>query len=569
MNLMSLVFSFLTLFLPIGIVVGIVLLVQRSRAGSQHGGSAVSARGVRQFFQYLILFGLLVITVVGIDGLFRYLLEPAEVLFGPDTRLARALSFTLVGFPLAAWLAFVTVRQHRADPHESESPIWALHLTIGALTGLIGTMASTYALLAVLFQAEDFKPSAITSLLVWGALWLGYWLVAVRTLPESHNQPHLILGSFIALATTVVGFVNLLSASADALLLSDVVFDLSENIGRAGALFATGAIAWVWYWFRHAVGSPRHGLWHVLVLPIGVGGGLLMAVVGVSIALWQTLTWFLGDTFSETAIAHFRNTPAALAVALAGLLVWWYHKSLLAPAAERSEINRVHEYIVAAIGLAAAAFGLGTLIVAAIESVTPGTDFGISVMNTLLGAVTLLLVGIPLWWIYWSRCQRAVTKDPSAELVSITRRIYLIAMIGIAGVAAVVSLVFISYTLLVDVVDGSVSLETLRSMRYGLGVLAASAAVSAYHAVVQRADRARGITAPQGTRHANVLLVGVLDNELERRIEHETGARVTAWAASKPDGAWDHDAIVAAVNARPGEDLIVIAPQQVVGVTRR
>ena len=58
-----------------------------------------------------------------------------------------------------------------------------------------------------------------------------------------------------------------------------------------------------------------------------------------------------------------------------------------------------------------------------------------------------------------------------------------------AGVAAVVALLVAAYAFFRDLVDAQLGTATLRAMRYGLGVLVASAAVSAYHGAVFRQDR--------------------------------------------------------------------------------
>lgn len=551
---MSIAFGLLGMAVPIGLIALLItLIVQRSK---RHG-RGLDAQGVRQFFQYLILYGLVLVAVLGLDGLFSSLLGPAGQQLGPNTQLAQALAFTLVGVPGAAILGWLTVRRHRADPLERESLMWAVHVTLGALTALIGTMVAIHRLLTMVFGVEPFGGAAVASLVIWGGFWVDYWMLARRTLTRDHDQPHVLLGSLIGLVTAATGFVALLSSAVTALTNTHLIGPRDSILG-ALALLLTGATAWIWYWIRYGRTSHRGVLWHVLVLPLGVGGGLIMVVVGTSLALWQTLTWFVGDSFSASATSHFSSTPDALAVAFTGLLIWWYHRAVYGQqAGERGEIDRIHEYIVAAIGLAAAATGLGTLIVAAIELVTPGPDYGISVMNTLLGALTLLVVGVPLWWFYWRRGQRAAQAAPAAELGSLTRRIYLMVLFGVAGIAAVIALLVVSYQLFVDVVAGELSLETLRAMRYGLGVVAASAAVSAYHGAVQRSDRKQGVTVHPTRGRSRVTLIGVADPALVSQIAAESHSVVEHLHAPAADP-WNHAAVMDGVLAHPGEDIVVV-----------
>lgn len=564
---MSIVGALVGLALTLGLPILLIVLISRRGRSRGHG-----AQTVRQFFQYVILYGLVVVATIGLDLLLQILVEPAATQLGPDARLAQGLAFTLVGVPLAALLALLTRRQHQRDPAEQQSLMWAVHVTAGALTGLVGTMVALYGLLSMAFQAKPFSPGALTSLVVWGALWWCYGILSRRALPPEHARPHVLLGTLIGLGQSVYGMIALLAFSLGSFLSSEYVIGASDALGRAGAAFATGAAVWVWYWIRSGQQAQRTTFWLVLVLPVAVGGGLLMAVIGISVALWQTLIWFVGDPFGATAATHFASTPDAVAVAITGVLVWWYHKTVLAGGhTERTEITRVHEYIVSAIGLAAAAFGVGTLIVATIESVTPGVDLGISSLNTMLGAVTMLLVGVPLWWFYWSRCQRAAAANPEQELGSLTRRIYLMALFGVSGVAAVVALVVATYTLLQDVVAGRASAETFRAMRYGLGVLFATAAVSTYHGMVQRVDRAKGVHTAHARRQ-DVTLIGAVDASFAQRLARETGCAVENWETLTPAQPWDETAVIEAVRSHPGEDLLVLATPaglQVVPVVHR
>ncbi|HZK06001.1 MAG TPA: DUF5671 domain-containing protein [Actinomycetaceae bacterium] len=572
---MSAVPGLIGLLVSIGLVVLIVVLIgSRAQSHSPATGAATGAQQVRQFFQHLVLYGLVLVAALGLDGLFVELLGPSGEQLGPGTHLARSLAFTIVGLPLAAALGMLTRRRHRTDPFERQSVMWALHVTAGAITGLIGTMVALHNLFTMVLGVGEFDAASLTSLLVWGGLWGLYWVLSKRALSPGQSQPHVLLGSLIGLLTAVSGFVSLLSLSIDTVLLPSIALAGADDFIRAGAVFVTGSLTWIWYWGLNGLGSKRGILWHVLVLPIGVGGGLMMAVISASIAVWRVATWLVGDRLGETPADHFSGIGSTIAVGVAGLLVWLYHRSVLAGAEkERTEVHRVHEYLVSAIGLAAAAYGVGTLIVALIETVTPGVDLGISDLNTLLGAITLLAVGAPLWVYHWDRCQKAAAADPVAELNSPTRRIYLMASFGLAGVAAVIALLVVVYVLFVDVVDGSVSAGTVRSMRYGLGVLAATAAVSAYHGVVQRADRATGvIAARRAQRRRTVVLIGAADDELAKLITDEKTTALEAWQSTTEAAPWDHEAVLEVLHTHPEQNLVVLgAPDggfYVIPVTR-
>ena len=218
---------------------------------------------------------------------------------------------------------------------------------------------------------------------------------------------------------------------------------------------------------------------------------MVTAIVSASRLLWSGLVWFLGDRLDVTWTAHFDDAAVELAGVAVGALVWWYHRALLeGSVAERGEVHRIYEYLVAGIALVAAATGVGTILVALVEAVTPGVDIGMTTMNTLLAALTLLLVGVPVWWWHWRGVRAAVAAGPADEVTALPRRVYLVLLFGVAGVAAVIALLVAGYNFFRDLVDAQLGAATLRLMRYALGVLVASAAISAYHGAVFQTDRA-------------------------------------------------------------------------------
>ena len=536
-------------------VLVIVLIVSAAR----RGGRGVDAHGVRRFFQYAVLLALVIVVAIGVADLLGMLLG-AEIpeWQDPDAELARGLAFVFVGGPLAGLIAWWTRRTHRADVEERESALYALYVTVAALVGAAVAASALPEIGSVALGEGDLEREALARLVAFGGVWAFHWWLAARTLDRERDTPHLLLGSVIGLVLGVTGLVLTLGAALDLLMRPDTIGNPLRMLGEGGGLLLGGALVWVRYWATAAIALPRRPLWLAVVLPLGVGGGLIMALVAGSRLLWSVLVWFLGDRQGSSPTNHFDSASVEIAAALVGALVWWYHRTVLGEGEERTEPRRVYEYLVAGIGLAAAAVGVGTVIVALIEAVTPGIDVGMTVMNTLWSAVTLLVVGVPVWWIFWSRIRRAAATG-DAELGSPTRRVYLVVLFGLAGVAAVVALIAVAVILLQDVVSGSVSGVTLRSMRYGLGTLVGAAAVSAYHGSVFRMDRATGATT-RVTGPRTVLLIGGVAPELDRDLTRATGARVEAWGRlDAPVADWDVEALAAALSAYPGADVVVVA----------
>jgi hypothetical protein len=279
--------------------------------------------------------------------------------------------------------------------------------------------------------------------------------------------------------------------------------------------------------------------------------------------LYKVLVWFLGSPASDQAAEHFRSAPASAAALLVGALVWWYHRAVLAEAARagRTEGRRIYEYLIAAIGLVAAATGLTVMLVALLETITAGSTIAGSggPRNTLLMATTLLVVGGPVWWIFWRRIESAVGMDHTVECGSPARRFYLFMLFGVGGTAAVISLLIAVYQLFDDVVSGDAGGGTLRSMRWALGVLVTAAAVAGYHWLVYRGER--DVQGPPRRGPQYVLLVGVADGELAEAVKAATSGHVDAWlAAGEVDAAlWNVDAVMGALAGVATESVVVVA----------
>lgn len=553
--------------LPLALLALVVVLVVRaSRHHGDGAGPAGESHTVRRFFQYLLLFGLTVVAGIGAGNLLGRLFgsptRSTPQYPGQDTSalLAQDLAFTVVGIPLAVLLAVWTWRTHRRDPDEARSTMYGLYVTVAALTGVVVALEAIQSLVADALHRPSFDADAAGRLVVWGAIWLLHWILARRTLPPAHAAPHLVLGSTIGLAGSAAGMVLVLGTALDLLLRPALVLGGNAALAEGVGLLLAGALVWVRYWVLGAAHLPRRTLWLVHVLPVGVGGGLVLALAGASLLLWDVLVWFLGEPTAPSAGRHFDGAANSFALVVVGVLVWWYHRGVLAEAGagSRTEVRRVYEYLVSGIGLLAAAAGVGTLLVAVVEALTPGIDLGLSRQNTLLAAVTLLVVGVPVWWAFWRVIRRHVAADPPVETASRTRRVYLALLFGLAGVAAAIALIVAAVTGLQDVVDQQVSGVTLRSMRYALGVLVAAAAVSAYHGTVWGEDRTV-VQARRGSGPRSVVLVGPSEPDLVHDVARQTGARVQVWGVAGP--AWDRPALLLALAGHPGRDLLVLAEE--------
>lgn len=549
------------------VVVALVVLAVR-KADARAGRTATSdVTTLRRVFQYLLLYGLLVIVAIGVSGLLGRLLETDVLVTGDESALARDLTFTLVGGPLFVVVALWTRRRLADDTDEARSFGWAAYVTLASLTSLVVAMTGLDRVLTWAVGLEEYDGRALARLLVWGGLWAAHWWIDTRTTPREHARVHHLAGSLLGLVTAATGLGGLLSGALRVLLGLDrgTVIATGGSPMREGLVtLAVGAPVWFVYWVRTTARDERTPLWLAYVLLVGVAGGLATAIVAASTLLYQVLVWLVGDPGSATAAEHFDDAPAAAAATVVGVLVWWYHRTVLRTEAgeARTEVRRVYEYLMAGTGLLAASAGLVMVLAALVDAAAGSPFIGGDGVNTLLAAVTLLAVGGPVWWLYWRRIQAASRDTPTDEIASPTRRVYLAVLFGLGGLAAVVALIVGVYLLLDDVVQGTVGAETLRSMRFPVGVLFTTAAVAAYHGAVHRSDRERmpAAVAPQGPRF--VLLVGPDDREVARAVARRTHGQVQAWTLVDDGRAtWSADEVMAALEGTTAEEVIVLCDE--------
>lgn len=563
---MAVIGGLVSLLLPILVVVLVVLAIRKAGQRGTPGAPPADTHAVRRFFQYLLLYGLLVVVGVGLAGLLGQLIE-GDAFVTSDAALARNLAFTVVGIPLLGAVAWWSRRRLAEDPEEARSLGWVFYAALASLTSLVLAMTGLNQVLRWATGLDDYTGSGLAGLLVWGAFWGVHWWVDARVTSPRHSAMHHLVGSLIGLVVTAIGVGTLIADALRSLTgLDDNVLLVAgaDPVWQGVVTLALGVPVWLVYWAMTAARQERDLLWLSYVLLAGVGGGLVTAVVAASTGVYSVLVWVLGEPRSQDAAEHFSGAPGAAAATFVGLLVWWYHRAVLTEAgvATRTEVRRVYEYLLAGIGLGAAGAGVTTLLMALVEALTGTTYVGDEAVNTLLAATTLLAVGGPVWWLYWRLAQRAAREMPGTEITSPTRRIYLVILFGVGGVAAVIALLVGVYLLFRDLVEGTFGEETVRSMRVAIGVLLTTAAVAGYHGAVFRTDRERlpAAAAEEARGPRYVLLIGPPDPQIAREVGQLTHGRVQAW--SRPgDGLppWSLDEVRQSLASVTGDEVVVLS----------
>ncbi|MCI4659939.1 DUF5671 domain-containing protein [Cryobacterium zhongshanensis] len=524
------------LLVAVGVVVAaIVIGVRRSPAPRE--GSAQPT--VRRLIAFVLLFALVVIAAIGLAGLLSRLLDAGNPLVGDDVSgLARSLAFTLVAGPFAAVLWWVLWR--RLDGEDRSSLAWGLYLATMSTVSLVVFATAVLSSAAALVRS-DWQPRTLATGLVWAAVWVWHaWMSGQATRsPLRLPTAAFVLGSVFGLVIGAGGAVTALGSLLDTAITGAGTSTFAGapwwRLPLEGLVWCAGGIAvWWWHWLHGRAVSLRGGLADVALLVSGIGGAAILTLAGAGTTVFVLLR--LGfdrqaSTGAGQSLAGILDPLGnALAAASIGALVWAYHRSLVPLRGDTTRLAA--SLVLSGIGLVSAASGLGVVVNSLLAALAEPLA-GASPRALLLGGISAMIVGGPLWWLAW----RPLAPVDPGSISATARRVYLILIFGISAVVALVTLLVIGYRIfefgLGDVTGGSL----LERVRAPLGLLVATGLAAGDHFAVWRHDRAVSAATP-GRRHTIgrvILVTGAPPEPLRRAIAEATGASVTVWARAESD----------------------------------
>lgn len=539
-------------------IVSVVFIVLAVLAVAQLRSKPLTSDGVgvsvRRFFQYLLLSAMVVIVAIGISGLLGRGLDRGSLIVSDTIDLARDLAFIVVGVPTLVVVAMLTRARLREGPEEARSLAWLLYLALAEIVGLTIAIAAAQDVLLWIVQARRFDSGAVARTLVWGTVWAVHLRIGSRIPPRGRESR--IGAAVVGLWTLAAGISSLVSTAYSSLLSEPLVVEGTSPVAAALAAILVGGGVWAGYWIGALRSAPKTAARQVYLVVVGVAGGLIASIIGGTIIIYHVLVWWLGVPWTSDAASHFRSAAGAVGALASGLLVWSFHRAVVARerGPVRDEAHRIAQYITAGIALVAVGVAAVVFTVAGLEAATATVSLaGQPARNTLLLACTLLLVGGPVWGWWWRDIRRAVSADPVGERSSTARRVYLFALFGVVGLAAVTALIVAVAFLFDDIVAGRVGWNTLRRARWALGVLASAGAIAFGHWRVYRSDRMHAIE--PALRH--LVIVGPLAADTQRALHDRLGARIETWRTEGEP--WSVDAIVAAIDGIGGGTVVVVA----------
>ncbi len=280
---------------------------------------------------------------------------------------------------------------------------------------------------------------------------------------------------------------DLVFNAADTLITAD---DFLDPFRTAAGWAIVGVIAWVVQWRAVATTDEGSVLRQVYLYGFAFIGGALLSLWGASATIYIVIAQLVGADDTTTAVAYFRQFILPVVGLLIGFALLAYHWSILRRDAARKATRQVHlsvtfKYIMSAVGLIALVPGLMGLLVTILTLLIEGN--ALSEVNdgeeTLAVALTMIIVGAPLWAAFWWRVIRA---DPH----SLVRRIYLyVALIALGGTWLFTLVALIAAVLTETLGQGSGFLDD--TLIPGLSIVVPAAAFFGYHVTILRDDSRR------------------------------------------------------------------------------
>ena len=547
----------LSSLLQLALLVGIGVAITRAVRARRDPRTAEGAPGaLRRLFLYGMLYGTLHVAAWGVARLLAAFADQPEATNA--TRVAEPLAMTVVALPVLYFLGRWVMRTI-ADPAE-RTIAWSLYLNVALVTSVLVAMITGIMTGYWLVGGDTFEPVAIAAFPIWTAIWAGHWHLWRRYRTEM-SAVHIYLASAAGLATAASFVGVLLTYALSAAMDAGTGLDLMQLDGEAVRVSLAGLVVglgvWVWHWLINGLRRQREIIWHAYTILFGVLAGLITFVVGAGISFFGLVQWWLGDPEQSSAVRHFFDFIPAVVASLIGAAIWIYHRLVLqAGERARTEVSRLYDYVVAAVGLVAAAFGVVVLIIGLQQALFPleaGDALGSS-HNTLLAAATALLVGGPLWGQTWKRAGRHLRIDAAAEASSPTRRLYLFGILGVSAAIGFGSLLALLTHLFNAFFDDPGPLR--EDVRVPIALLVTVSVTAIYHWLVFRAERAQ-VRVP--VRPKDVILVtgsaGLAD-----MLRRATGANVSVMLRLDINGeAPGVEELAAAVEAAEHQRLLVLA----------
>lgn len=478
-------------------------------------------RTIRRIYFYVVALISLEVVLWGMISLARSFICPGDLLCGgSDSALALGLALVMVGVPFFAFHWLMAQRFTRQEMDERASGIRAAFL-YGVLLGtLIPVVQNILALVnrpvltslrmessrALIGSTQTWSDNLIA--IVMNLLVAAYFLYILRNdwkviqPREAFANLRRIYRWFWALyglALTVIGLEQLLRflLFIDTGLLN---IDNQRYWAVNGMVFTLlGAPVWAYAWLtiQKSLAEPaeresllRLGLLYLLSLT-----GVIVTLASGGIILEALLQLAFGNITTGASFLQTIDDPLALCIPFLGIWLYYSHwldqaMSEAPDAPRRAGMRRVYSYILSAGGVAVAFLGLTALFFYIVDALVIYSFTSQEAITRLTSALTLLLVGLPLWLAAWRPMQaEAFAADDSGDHArrSLTRKIYLYLALFAGVIGGMVTAIGLLNTLLTALLTGD-PYGLGRAVLKSLSLLLLFIGLGLYHGLTMRRD---------------------------------------------------------------------------------
>ena len=519
---------------------------------------------VRRLYFYVVSFVALMMTSNGIIQTARFVLDASlggDVISPSRVGLAIGLSLTIVGLPLWAVHWRIIGRLVSELPVETRSILRKIYIyaVLAVAAGI--AIGAAVDVLQWIFGGQSFKGYPWAALVVMSAVWAFHWRLESQegqSTPQTRAVRRLYIYLMAAgtLATAALGLgqiVHTFLREAYSGLTSVSVLAPSKPTlwgtptRDALALLLVAGPVWVAHWLYFARRDYESTLRQLYLFAFALLGSVATALTALGIMLYGVLEWTIGVPDDESAAAHFRFLPGAMASLIIGGIVLAYHwmaaeGEAKSPTLEMKGARRSYPYVLTAVGLVVLVVGIATLVNTALgifvesgRTTIAGRELW---KNGVALGITLVVLGTPIWAYFWGTIQRSVSAGDLEERTHIARRIFTFAILGAGMLALLGSISFLVFVFLRELLDGRLS-EVLREAKVSISIIVPVAIFLPYYWMVYKEDRRAAPAAEVDEQPRKRKAVTALVNEegmgLLRALEAVLGYSIDRLEWADPD----------------------------------
>ncbi len=480
-------------------------------------------KSIRRLYMYLIaLIGIMVALNAGIIPLLRSIVD--QTIGGGANALAMGLASIIVGIPVFLFYWLWAQRVSAREEEEKEATLRAVFLYAILLGTLIPVIQNLLSFIDrsfvqvvglgvgrafVSFRNQTLADNliAIVMNLVVAAYFWNILRAEWATLKDKENfsevrRLYRYIWMLYGLLMTVFGAQQILRFLI--YIPGDVLGEMGREVVVNGtALLVVGTPVWVYSWrvIQDSLIDPaemgsnlRLGILYILSL-----GGVITVVTTSSMLVNVLITRLFGANWTAQYFVQQVGGPISVGVPLG--MIWAYyghwlnrHIEAIGDKVRQAGMKRLYNYILAFIGLVVSFIGVTTLFTFIIDMTTTKSFLNSDAYRSSIAtAISLLVVGIPLWLMTWRPMQgEALAQGEMGDHArrSVLRKTYLYLALFASVIGGMATAVGLVYQLIRVVLTGNVDGNFVNQLLNLIQLLFLFVVVLIYHLTVLRADGA-------------------------------------------------------------------------------